>query len=61
MDKKQAAAHVSAWTQEHVAEPEQERFREVAERELLSLHDRNVARYRVRPSEFAVWQEVWRG
>ena len=61
MDKKQAAAHVSMWTQEHIAQHEQERFREVAERELLSLHDRNVARYRVRPSEFAAWQKVWSG
>ena len=61
MDKKQAAAHVKAWTQQHVAEHEQERFREVAERELLSLHDRNFARYRVRPSEFAMWQEIWSG
>ena len=59
MDKRQAAVHVSAWAQEHIAEHEQERFREVAERELLSLHDRNFARYWVRPSEFAIWQEVW--
>ena len=55
MDKKQAAAYVSRWTQAR------ERFREVAERELLSLHERNFARYRVRPSEFAAWQEVWSG
>ncbi len=60
MDKKQAAAHVSVWTQGHIDEPERERFRDIAERELLSLHDRNFARYRVRPSEFAIWQEVWR-
>ena len=61
MDKKQAAAHVSAWTREHIEEQERERFREIAERELLSLHGRNFARYRVRPSEFAAWQEAWTG
>ena len=61
MDKRQAAAHVSAWAQEHMAGQERERFREVAERELLSLHERNFARYRIRPSEFAAWQEVWSG
>ena len=61
MDKKQAAAHVNAWSREHIEEQERERFREIAERELLSLHDRNFARYRVRPSEFAAWQEAWRG
>ena len=53
MDKKQAAAHVGAWTREHVDQEEYERFREIAERELLSLHEGNFARYRVRPSEFA--------
>ena len=60
MDKKRATAHVAAWTQEHVDQPQRERFREVAERELLSLHEGNFARYRVRPSEFEAWLEVWR-
>ena len=59
MDKKRATAHVAAWTREHVELPQRERFQEVAERELLSLHEGNFARYRVRPSEFEAWQEVW--
>ena len=59
MDKKRAAVWVDAWTQEHIDPEQRERFREVAERELLSLHEGNFARYRVRPSEFEAWQEVW--
>ena len=59
MDKKRATAHVAAWTREHVELPQRERFQEVAERELLSLHEGNFARYRIRPSEFEAWQEVW--
>ena len=59
MNKKRATAHVAAWTREHVEQPQRERFQEVAERELLSLHEGNFARYRVRPSEFEAWQEVW--
>ncbi len=59
MDKKQAAAHISSWTQEHIDARDGERFREIAERELLSLHERNSARYRVTPSEFEAWQKVW--
>ena len=59
MDKRQATAHVSVWTQKHIEEPERERFREVAERELLNLHEGNFARYQIRPSEFAAWQEAW--
>ena len=61
MDKKTAAAHIGAWAEEHVEEPDRERFREVVERELLSLHEGNFARYRVRPSEFARWQRNWGG
>jgi len=61
MDKKRAAAHVSAWTQEHIGQEERERFREIAESELLALHEGNFARYQIRPSEFAAWREVWNG
>ena len=59
MNKKQATAHVASWTREHIDPNQSERFRAVAERELLSLHEGNFARYRVRPSEFAAWQESW--
>jgi hypothetical protein len=31
----------------------------MVESELASLHEGNFARYRVRPSEFAAWQQVW--
>ena len=61
MDKRRATMHIGAWVVEHVDEADRERFREVVERELLSLHDGNFSRYRVRPSEFAGWQTVWRG
>ncbi len=59
MDMKQATDHVSTWTRKHVDGHEGERFREIAERELLGLHEGNFARYRIRPSEFAAWREVW--
>lgn len=59
MDKAQANAHVELWSAQNIAEPDRGRFSEIAERELLSLHEGNFARYRVRPSEFAAWQEVW--
>jgi hypothetical protein len=59
MGKKQAVAHVKDWTQAHIAAEERERFREIAEDELLRLHEGNFARYQIRPSEFAAWREVW--
>jgi len=61
MDKAQANAHVEGWTARHIDEPERGRFCEIAERELLGLHEGNFARYRVRPSEFSAWQGAWRG
>lgn len=61
MDRRKAAAHIRAWTWEHIGQEERERFREIAESELLSLHEGNFARYRIRPSEFAAWRQVWSG
>ena len=59
MGKKKATGHIAAWVAESVDESDRERFREVVERELLSLHSGNFARYRVTPSEFDAWQEAW--
>jgi hypothetical protein len=38
---------------------DQEKFIESVESELLSLHEGNFARYKIRPSEFKRWQEIW--
>jgi hypothetical protein len=59
MVKEQASAYISTWTGEHIEPKERERFREIAETELLSLHEGNFARYQIRPSEFAAWREIW--
>ncbi|MDA0814753.1 MAG: Fic family protein [Verrucomicrobia bacterium] len=58
------AAHSEAradeWIGQHAATeiPEEDRakFIETVEVELISLHDGNIARYRLRPSEFAQWK-----
>lgn len=59
LDRKAATAFLAQWTEEKIAPDERERFREMAEGELLSLHEGNFARYQVRPSEFKSWQEIW--
>ena len=59
MDKRRASIHVREWTVRQVEAPDRERFREIAERELLSLHSGNCARYRVTPAEFSAWQKIW--
>ena len=58
MDRKTAAAYITAWVEKNgIPEPEREKFRDMAESELVSLHEGNFARYQIRPSEFEAWQQ----
>jgi Fic family protein len=59
MDKKTAARHIAEWSLAHVPAADRARFVEVAEVELMGLHDGNSARYEVRPSAYKVWRNVW--
>jgi len=59
MGRKAAAARIASWAQVHVEPADRERFAETAETELLSLHEGNFARYRIRPAEFADWKKAW--
>jgi hypothetical protein len=59
MGRKEAGAYIAEWIKENIAENEREKFREMAESDLLGLHEGNFARYQVRPSEFAAWQGAW--
>ncbi|PYT95156.1 MAG: hypothetical protein DMG38_28060 [Acidobacteria bacterium] len=59
MDRKAAAAYIASWVEKNLPEADREKFRDMAESELLSLHEGNFARYQIRPSEFAAWQQVW--
>ena len=59
LDKGQAAARIKAFSLGWVPVADQPRFIEVVETELLSLHEGNIARYRLRPVEFHDWQQYW--
>lgn len=59
MSRRASAAHIASWVAQNIDEPDREHFREIAEREILGLHEGNFARYRIRPSEFAAWQDIW--
>ena len=61
LDRKAAIAHLASWAAANIEPTEREQFREIAENELLGLHEGNFARYQIRPAEFAAWQHVWRG
>ncbi len=43
-----------------IPEIEQSKFKEAIETELMSLHEGNIARYGIRPSQFNTWAKIWR-
>ncbi len=60
MSKVQAIAFVRSCAAEQVPHEDKERFVEITETQLMSLHEGNIARYRLRPSEFQAWQAGWK-
>ena len=60
MGKKAATALARQRAAERVPPADQGRFVEVVETELMSLHEGNIARYRLRPAEYEAWQQGWR-
>lgn len=59
MDKKRAQVAIKKGALEKVPNEERAHFIEVIERELESLHEGNIARYRLSPSEYVLWRKNW--
>lgn len=59
MDKRAATQWIQRHATSAIPGADRARFVELAETELTSLHEGNIARYRLRPSEFAGWQQAW--
>jgi hypothetical protein len=60
MDRKSANSFIASWVDQNIAADEREPFRQMAEADLLNMHEGNFARYQIRPSEFKAWQEIWK-
>jgi len=60
MDKKTAADFIQQRAVGDVPQADRARFIEIVETEIMGLHEGNIARYRLRPSEFRIWRESWR-
>ncbi len=60
MDKKAATAFIKQRAMEDVPQEDCARFIEVIETEVMNLHEGNIARYRLRPSQYQTWRETWR-
>ena len=59
LTKKSAVGRLTMWVEKNIKLSDQETFTQVAETELLSLHEGNFVRYRIRPSEFRTWHKNW--
>jgi hypothetical protein len=59
MDKKTAAKFIRNRTVQDVPKQDQARFSEIVETELSNLHEGNIARYKLRPSQFDEWRSIW--
>jgi hypothetical protein len=53
----QAQDAVTTWAAVHLPEDDRQRFINLVYVELKGLHEGNIARFRLRPAEFAAWQE----
>jgi hypothetical protein len=60
LDKQSAVHFIQQKAKEYVSEEDQQKFIEVVETELQSLHKGNIARYRLRFSEYDEWQKRWK-
>jgi len=58
--RKDVATTIAAWSKKEIAPPDRRHFAEIVEAELIGLHEGNFARYRIRPSEFSAWRQVWK-
>lgn len=60
MDQKAASDFIKQRAGQIGTQDDRTRFVEVAETEIRNLHEGNIARYRLRPSEYRSWMETWR-
>ncbi len=59
LNKKMAIKAIRQKAQLSVPIEDRDRFIEAVEIELRGLHEGNIARYRLRPSEFNAWHKIW--
>lgn len=59
LGKIEAVAVIKAYAGKEITSTDRGRFSEVVETELMNLREGNIARYRVRPSQFSEWEKNW--
>lgn len=59
LDRQAAIRHIRRHATETVPGEDRGRFSEIVETELMALHEGNIARYHLRPSEYHAWRHIW--
>ena len=59
MDKTAAVAFIRKYAQHSIPPEDQAHFVESVERDIMSLHEGNIARHRIRDVEYEGWQKTW--
>jgi Fic family protein len=59
LNKMEASQHISKFAKHKIPDDDRHRFVEIAEIEVMSLHEGNFARFKVKPSKFFEWQKGW--
>ena len=60
MDKKTATAYIRRHALQTLPPADGARLIDVVETEAVSLHEGNIARFRLSPPEFEAWKKIWR-
>lgn len=59
MDKTAAVAFIREYARRSIPPEDQADFVESVERDIMSLHEGNIARHRISDVEYAAWQKTW--
>ena len=59
MDKTAAIATIREYARLSIPSEDQAHFVEAVERDIMSLHEGNIARHRLRSAEYEAWHKIW--
>lgn len=59
MDKPEAIAFIREYARLSIPPQDQAHFVETVERDIMSLHEGNIARHRIRDVEYEAWKKTW--
>ena len=59
LNKREAVSAIKQFIEQEIVEQDRARFMEMVETELTGLHEGNIARYKLKPSEFENWLIRW--